>query len=444
MTKISDILRRLRARLASGQGGFTLPELLIAIVVGSTVVTALSAAFLVTTKTTIAAKSRLDESHDTQQAAAFFTADAANASYFSTVTPPVSATGTCDPFSGAGEARVGMFQWADSGVTKAAMYGTTGSPATLVRRYCENGVKINDSKITRNIGASSPVVTCPASPCSANSTYLELNVTETSGFDYTLRADPRTTGSGATGLLGGIAVYVGSGGVELSGNMAKITIPNGSLAISDGSTVCNGGSSFSPSGALYSDTTGGCNPLNGTPPPDPLGGIPEPSVPATAASTSTTTLCDSSMTTYQPGLYSSTGNISISNACLASGIYYFDTADNRGVSLTNVKSASGGVLIYVKDGYLDLSSASLSAMSTGDQAGVAIFMARSNDCSCGNGTNNQAGQVRTNDTMTFNGVVYAPNGKLDVQSNGATVTATGLNTKYLQVRAGAGFVVSPT
>jgi prepilin-type N-terminal cleavage/methylation domain-containing protein len=466
MKKLTQATQRLRARLAAGEGGFTLPELLIAVVVGSTVIAALASAFLVTTKTTTAAKTRLDESHDTQQAAAFFTADAANASYFSKTTAPSSAIGTCDAFTGASEAKVGLFQWTDSGVVKAALYGTTGSPATMVRRYCENGVKITDSQITRNIGSTTPVVTCPTTvslpSCSAESRYLELSVLESSGFDYTLRADPRTTGSSPIGAMNGIAIYVGPGGIAMGGG-STATIPTGATAVTAGTATCGGGGSgvlLSPPSAFYVEGGGNCGIQTGNAPADPLAFIAEPTTPPADSTTQTnsqpnpsptpanSTLCGTpARATYRPGRYTTAGahlkGTATTPACLASGTYYF----NDGAWLENVVSAASGVHIYVNSGYLIIDNATLSAIATddattvGDQAGIAIFMGRSNAYTGGN--NSVPGQVETNGSMTIGGVIYAPAGKLRLQGANALLTAGAINVREMLFQgSNSGVVIS--
>src|SRR5688572_21539043 len=226
MKRIQSLIRWVRTRLAQHEAGFTLPELLIVVVVGGLVSGAIAAGFIVSTKATADGKTRLDESHDTQQAAAYFTADASNASYFRPDAPPTSVGANCQDFEygGAAGSNVGMFEWVEGGVTKTALYGIpAGTEKVMVRRYCENSATVSEVKLTRHIGSADPVVTCPTpivpfTTCNQESTYLELSVEENTGYDYTLRADPRPTATTPGGLLGNIAIFVGPAGLTLGGN----------------------------------------------------------------------------------------------------------------------------------------------------------------------------------------------------------------------------------
>ena len=425
MNKIHALRRWMQNRLSQDESGFTLVELLMAIVISGIIVGGLASAFLVGVKTTSAATTRLDESHDAQLASAYFVADASSAASFSQTAP---AAGSC----AAGLSNVVSFQWTDSGVAKSVYYVITGSPSQLVRRYCQNDVLSSDVTLVKNLASTLPTASCPPPEdpsCGVTGTPadVQLQVQETSGYTYTLRASPRVNSSTGGGL-GGYAVYVGGGGVTLKGN-STISAATGIVAVTGGAD-CNSHSSVTAPDGFYGSDGGSCSPTAGSPPPDPLGSLPDPTVPGTAASDSThpnSTTCGSSMRTYQPGHY--TAASSLSNGCLASGVYYFD----KNASLDGVTSAAGGVLIYMSGGDLSLDgTTTLSPMTTGSDAGVTIFMGRRN-----------SGTISTNSTMTINGVTYAPAGELDLQSNNSNVTSGGINVSTFQIKGnGSGLIIT--
>jgi prepilin-type N-terminal cleavage/methylation domain-containing protein len=415
-------VHRVLQRLAQDESGFTLPELLVTIVISSLIVGALVSAFIVSAEATTASKKRLDESHDAQQVSAYFVADAANASYFSPTAVPTPAMASCADF---GAGNVAIFEWTEGTTRKDAIYGTDGTPAQLFRRYCENGVKQSDVSLVKNIGSTAPVITCqPSAPCSAKSDLLELTVQERSTYAYTLRADPRTTAWGPTGPMGGIAIYIG-GLMTTGGSKTTIQADQGVITVG-GTATCNGDSDgnavMAPDG-FYGASGGSCNESPGTPPPDPLVSVPAPSKPATSTTAPTknngyvppsSTACGSSKPTYQPGTYPE--DWALENGCLASGTYFFKT----GAALDNVSSAPGGVHIYIESGDSKLSNVTLSPLTAGDQALITIFAGRSN-----------TGTIRTNDNVTVNGVIYAPVGELLVQSSSGSLRAGAINAAKL-------------
>jgi len=397
----------------------------MAVVISGIIVGGLASAFLVGVKTTSAATTRLNESHDAQLASAYFVADASSAASFSKSAP---AAGSC----AAGLSNVVSFQWTASGVPQSVYYVITGSPSQLVRRYCQNDVLTKDVVLVKNLASTLPTVSCPPPEdpsCGVTGTPadVQLQVQETTGYTYTLRASPRVNSSTGGGL-GGYAVYVGGGGITLKGN-STVSAATGIVAVTGG-TSCNGsGSSVTAPDGFFGSSGGSCSPSPGSPPPDPLASLPDPAVPGTAASDTThpnSTTCGSSMPTYQPGHYTASSSLS---GCLASGVYYFD----KNVSLSGVTSAPGGVLIYMSGGDLSLDgTTTLSPMTTGSDAGVTIFMGRSN-----------SGAISTNSTMTINGVTYAPAGELDLQSNNANVTSGGINVQTFQIKGnGSGLIIT--
>lgn len=429
--------RRLRARADhSSEAGFTLPEMLIVVVLGTVVTGVLASAFMVTTNTTKQAKTRLDESHDTQMVAAFFNADAANASYYTNALDPAR-TGACDSFAfqGPGESLVGMFEWVEGAVTKAAFYGTAGSPTNLTRRYCENGVQQSDVTLVRHVGSPAPVITCPTGTCSAESTYLELAVEESTGYDYTLRADPRTTGTTPSGLMGDIAIYIGLGGATTNGTKTHVTVPDG-LVVTEGDAKCNGehaeDPAFDAEDGFFAPPTSLCATITeGAPITDPLKSVPQP-VEADYVTTPTwqntggkgkpkfeyqpsnSNVCGTKLPTYEPGIYPE--DVSMAGGCLATGTYYFQGS----ADLTNMKSADGGVLLFLEDEGLKLTETTLHPLATGPRADITVFAARTN-----------GDQIETYNNVTVYGTIYAAAGVLNVQGDKSALEAGSINVYTL-------------
>jgi type II secretory pathway pseudopilin PulG len=403
--------------------------MLVVVVISGIIVAAVGSSFVVSTRAATSSNDRVDRSRDAQQTSTYFLSDAQNASYFSESTVPAPAMGSCSDF---GADNVAVFEWTEGTVRKDAIYGLSGSPSELIRRYCEDGTKQYDVTLVRHVGSTIPEVTCPSTPCSANSAYLEMAVTETAGtyesaYSYTVRADPRTTGSGPTGPMGGIAIYVGQGGITTGGSKTTIKVDEGTVTV-DGESKCNGDNDTSPAfdveDGFYPESNTGCqNAGSGTAPSDPLIDLAAPTAPATSTTEPdkkngykppNSTACGTSQPTFQPGLYPK--DWALENGCLASGTYYFST----GVVLKNVTSAPGGVHIYIADGGGDFSNVTLSPLTTGDQAGITVFEARG-----------IASAVKTNDDVTINGAIYLPAGELLVQSTSGYLQAGSINVKTL-------------
>jgi prepilin-type N-terminal cleavage/methylation domain-containing protein len=414
MKLVNRIVRSIERRLSQDQSGFTLPELLMAIVISGIIVGALASGFGVSVKAMTTSQQRLAESHDAQQASAYFVSDAANASYFSPATVPTPAIPSCPTF---GAGTVAVFEWTEAAVRKDAFYGTTGTPAQLLRRYCENGVQQSDVSLVKNVGSPAPTITCPTAACTATSAYLELNVHEKStNYNYTLRADPRTT---PFGPMTGIAVYVG-GTLTLGGTGTDIDVPVGAVMVG-GSSSCNAGSSLTAADGFYGPSPGCTGQQSGTLPPNPFAGAVPPPDPGTNATTAPPNNnytppngndCGSTMPTYRPGRYPNDSKVE--NGCLAAGLYYF----SAGALLNTLRAASGGVQIFVATGDLDLSGATMLEPMTSDSAHVTVWV--------------NAGDVKTNDGMTIKGYVYSPTGELWVSSNSGALTTGGVNVAQLR------------
>jgi prepilin-type N-terminal cleavage/methylation domain-containing protein len=417
MKHVHRIIRCIQRRLSQDQSGFTLPELLMAIVISGIIVGALASGFGVSVRAMTASHQRLDESHDAQQASAYFVSDAANATYFSATTVPSPAIPSCPAF---GASTVAVFEWTEAGIRKDALYGTAGTPVQLLRRYCENGVQLYEVSLVKNVGSPAPTITCPATPCTATSNYLELGVHETSTtYDYTLRADPRTTPPGPAGPMNGIAVYVG-GNLTLAGTNTDINVPVGAVVVG-GSSSCNAASSLTAADGFYGTLPGCTGQDPGTLPADPLAGVVaqmDPGIDSTTAPPNNSYTppsandCGPMMPTYRPGRYPN--NNQMQDGCLASGKYYFSS----GAKFSNLKAADAGVQIFVASGDIDLSGATSLKPMASDDSRITVWT--------------KTGNIKTNDGMSISGYVYAPAGELWVSSNSGALSAGGVDVAQLR------------
>jgi prepilin-type N-terminal cleavage/methylation domain-containing protein len=443
--KLAAFQRRLRARRTGSDDGFTLPEMLVVVSITGIIVVVLASALIVGAQTTTQATKRLNESHDAQMVNAYFVTDVQSSSYFSkTVTPSGAACSVVG-------SPVAMFQWTEVGVTKDAFYSVqngpffgvqNGSPTQLVRRYCDSSGAQYDVSLVKHLSGI-PVVECPAEVtypvCSTTPADVQLKVTETSAYDYTLRAAPRHSGAG--GVTPGLAIYVGGGGLELGGN-STLNVPSGVVVVAGGPTICNGSDSVvqAPDG-FFATTSGQCSPTPGEALPDPLLDLPTPDpslLPVRIDSYHPDgNDCGTIQPTYQPGRYANASTLS--DGCLASGVYYFENLDAGTITLDNVKSAPNGVHIYVDQASsqsgqntLTLSgNVNLAPMTSGPDALVTVFLGRSN-----------AGAIGVTHTMTVSGAIYAPAGSLEMQSNGANLTTGSINVYRLFLQGnGSGVIV---
>lgn len=397
-------------RFRGHEGGFTLVELLVAVVIAGTIAAALSSAFIVGSKTTVEAKTRLQESSDAQLLTNYFRADAASAAYFSPTTPPPGCS------LDAGVTPVANFGWIDyvSGapVQNSALYFRKSS--TLTRRYCEGNVKKHDVAVVKNLSsATAPSLSCPPlASCAgvASPSQVQLTVTEASNrYAYTVQGTNRTDPSSGSPYLGNISVYVGG---SLSMNSAtKVLVNNGGVAYVGTVSKCTNNANvvadvmYTASGSVVCGSDGDIEPF-----PDPLSALEVPTRPGANGTKSGT--CKGK-DAWNPGYYS--GKLTATNHCLKSGIYYLD----GGASFTNVTTEDAGVLIYVNNGNVNFEeSNTFVPRAMGIDQGVSIFMRRDLG-----GTITV--QPKNGSVTTIDGVVYAAGGTLELKNNNATLGLIG-------------------
>jgi prepilin-type N-terminal cleavage/methylation domain-containing protein len=413
--------RSVAARFRSEEAGFTLAELLVVVTISGIIALAISSAFVIGARTTVQANTRLRESHDAQLLTTYFRGDAASASYVSTTAIPGACSSLDLTSAPGGASPVALFGWTDAGVAKQALYFRSSN--SLVRRYCEGGVKKYDVTPVKNLAAAATATALSCPPllaCVPAPAQVQLNVREGSGYSYMLQASPRTDPRSG-GALGSMSFYIGGGGLTLGGNSTLTATGVGYIG---GTITCNGsGSTPTATSGFYTNGGSTCGSPSSTPAvADPLLGIAQPPEPVTQNPATTAPTCVAGQPTFQPGTYT-TANKTLANGCLAPGIYYF----RAGAVLNNVTSAPGGVLIYVKSGDLDLTgnSVNLAPLDNPEYAGVTIFMGRTN-----------AGTVTVSAPSNIDGILYAPAGDLHVQTpNNSPLHVGGIDVLTMQLQA---------
>lgn len=433
-------VRRARQRLAS-QGGFTLPELLVVIVVAGLIIGVMATGFLTSAKTASEASTRLDESHDAQMVAAYFNADVANAQFFS-----LTSTGTSSCSAPAAATRVAMMSWKEGAITKDAFYYRPAGTDELKRRYCQNNAVVSDIAVAENLGVTGPTVTCRAPlGCAALPGWVNIDVDEESGYSYQLRGRPRAA-SATGGAMANYAIYIGGGGLDLNSAHSDLSA-DGAVYIAGG-LKCNNNSTLNVDDtALYGSTGGGdaddCGDTDVSTSiiekqDDPLGTLAYPDRATLAAATTTADATCPGGLQHNPG-YHTTVDETI-NGCLASGIHYFD----NGAVFKDVKAApAASILIFVAKGDLALAPHQDDVIDMGDLAdndygNVAVFMHRDPD-------NNPATltTIRTKGHVNIDGIIYGAGSKFDAQTPHEDFHALGINVQWFDFNSGGGITVEP-
>jgi Tfp pilus assembly protein PilW len=147
------------------EGGFTLVELLIVIVIEALIVGGLGSAFVLVMNNSASVKDTLDRSEDARIAAAYIVSDARNSSGPETsLTDTASCPDPSPPAAGTASAVV-RFNWDSTssvGATTAHVVNYVLVSNALLRRQCRNGMLVGDTLLAKNITgvavACAPVV----------------------------------------------------------------------------------------------------------------------------------------------------------------------------------------------------------------------------------------------------------------------------------------------
>jgi prepilin-type N-terminal cleavage/methylation domain-containing protein len=213
------------------EGGFTLLEVVIVLVVMTIIVGGITAAFITSFRDSTGVQARLSNSTNAQLTSAFFVRDVESASTVST-----SATPLCAPAGFAVSAtqyQVIGLEWLQGAVETGVSYVTTTTPPALVRYTCKGSTtpvsKVNVSSGVSSANLPTVSVSCYSSvhTCAANAAglwpsggvsniTLNMNVNEAqpnqppAPYQYALAASPRTIANGSGG--GPTAPPPGGGG----------------------------------------------------------------------------------------------------------------------------------------------------------------------------------------------------------------------------------------
>ena len=190
------MMNRLRNhRHPQREAGFTLPELLITIVILGIVAAVIVEAFMTTSKNTATTTQRFNESHDAQIATAYLANDVQSAA-------TISAT-AC---GGGGLTNLVNFADDTGATTVSYFYGTVSGESRVVRRSCAT----SDDAVLVHYAGGAPTVQCDGAACNPGSqprpnkvemTVIEHNdVLGTNDFTFTLRGTRRSFGNGPAPL----------------------------------------------------------------------------------------------------------------------------------------------------------------------------------------------------------------------------------------------------
>lgn len=183
--------------------GFTLPEVLVAIALSLVVSAVLAAIVIMALKTNDSTQQRLTESHDAQLSANTFDRDVQS----SEVVATSDSDAVCNLALGspATYSLVLHLRWTEpNGDVRIADYlvetRSGARPRALHRRLCLRTSGSSTTTLQRDVvisdnlasGASNPAVTCtPAGGCSNTSATVAIQITETSGYVFTMTAKRR-------------------------------------------------------------------------------------------------------------------------------------------------------------------------------------------------------------------------------------------------------------
>ncbi len=429
------------------EAGFTLAELIVAVAIEALVFGALATAFVVLLHGGTQINDNLSRSNDARFAANYLISDARNSagpdiSLVNTSTcpdpsPPVAGTAT----------PVALFGWrtlSSTGVSTANLSNYVLVNGSLLRRHCEAGVLVSDLVLASSIG--SVAVACdPVANCSGDPTSITVTITETAEtvldpsapvvapYSYTLTAAFRQRLSDGSALApstpqslvlfgGGCGISLtGSANLRVYGNAYINTVDSGScnaLSLQNSGAINAGGVSILSGGTCVARNGLVCPPITNYSPAitDPYANLVAP----TTAGRPSQTGCSGSQSTQtaSPGVYAGTFSLGGGSTCtLASGIYIMQAGINLGNGAT-LKTAAGGVLIYVTGGSVLINggaNVTITSASTGTYADMGLWQA---------GTDTSTIQFSNGGTIVVNGTLYAPKAALNISGGAVTPVVT--------------------
>jgi prepilin-type N-terminal cleavage/methylation domain-containing protein len=397
--------------------GFTLIELMIAIVLLTLVAVAITGAFvtaMTSTRTTV----RLGhDANDAQLMAALLVRDAQAAGGFNPTSSPDSTLGVYVPASGStcgtGTQGVVGFKWIDNvnvsvAHTDVANYWYSNN--TVVRAFCADGGTPTTLVVATHVAAS-PAPVC-VTGCSGIPPLVMVTVTEGSPSTYSFNLSAAVRPQTYSAPAGGPAAE-SSPLIALGSSCPDITLDgNANLAVS-GDVVMNSTSSscFSKAGAAQFSSDGNIFTRIG----DPFAGLQPPancSGPQTG-----TTYNMGAVTHYTSGVWQSNPNPSNQTSVFDPGSYTFCSGLTLGANV-NASSGAGGVLFYIAGGTLSVTAnaiVQLSAMTTGPYANLLIWDQVGTPPSPPQSLSFDGGASAN----SYNGVIYMPHTNLTITGNNA-------------------------
>lgn len=191
------------AKRADG-GGFTLIEVVVALVLLGIIIVPLTAAFIQGIRRTSEIDKRLGRSGDLQRISSWWTRDVGSVNPTGINAPdkecpdPAAATSPSDT-------ALLTFSWddntGDAGTPKSASWVVEGSgaDAKLVRRYCEGGAPISEATLADSFGvAGLPALSLVSDKLGGTANFcdsLSCTIKVSGAYAYTLTADRRVAGS---------------------------------------------------------------------------------------------------------------------------------------------------------------------------------------------------------------------------------------------------------
>ncbi len=413
-------------RRAHGDGGFTLVELLIVVMLLGMVTSALGASFVTAIRASSSTRDRINASNDAQLIASYLIRDAQATGGVNPTLALVDTTlgvSTNDAAGCGGGDVVVRFKWreyAPSTVTRVATWSYDSTEQTLDRTTCD-GATTSTVTLAAHLDAE-PTASCDPD-CSGLPDTVSLQVT--SPYAYTLtaavrpehQARPNGSNSSPAPLLA-----LGGGqctALSVTGTPGVIVYGDAFVNSADGTNCtamgASGNISYTPGGQYIYD--GGscsgnrCPAFTSYDPPltDPYGSLAPPSLASQPCPATNPPLVGG---VHQPGIYGRALLLS-SNATFAPGIYVFCA----GISITGgtiTDGDPGGVLFYVKGGTFSSSgNAAITLHGYADESseydGLLLWQPNATTVSIA-GTADQ----------TFDGAVYVPNALVSVSGNSGT------------------------
>jgi Tfp pilus assembly protein PilV len=459
-------------RDAREETGFTLVEVLVAVVIEAIIVGALGMAFIGIMKTTTSTNQSLSRSGDARIAAAYIISDARNSSGPEVSTTTTSCADASPP--AAGGVLVVQFGW----TTTAALTGAStsnvvdylltpsnaASPYKLMRRECRNGVLFSDTIVASNVASATVSCLPTATPqCSGTPTSITVTITETadsSGNQYVYSLSgtfrkligggvvPSTPSNpqsvvllGASGTCSGgtdTISITGAASMRVYGD-AYINTANGAscnaMDLQNSGVWQAGGTNIYTGGTCVASGVSVCPTVTTFSPAvtDPYASLAAPSTSGLPAQTG----CSGAQAsqTASPGLYSSGFNLGGGNTCtLASGIYVVQGGFNVGNGAV-LKTGSGGVLIYLMSGQFSINggaNVTFTAMTSGNYKGLVLWQAAADT---------QAILWSNGGALVFNGAIYAPKAQLQITGNAQTPIVTALVVQTISLSNSGGITV---